>query len=453
MPTKPPEALAATPSPHAERLSAAIAEKRAVAGVIGLGYVGLPLVQHLIRAGFRVLGFDIDPAKVERLAQGVSYISHIDGAWIHEAIAGGRLEVTTDFARLREADCISICVPTPLGDHNEPDMRFVEQTTASLAAALRPGHMVILESTTYPGTTTELMQPILEQHGLRTGEDFFLVYSPEREDPGNPVYNIRTIPKVLGGVTETCRSLGAAYYGHLFDRVIEVSSPAAAEMTKLLENIFRAVNIALVNELKILCDRMGVDVWEVIDAAGTKPFGFMKFYPGPGLGGHCIPIDPFYLSWKAKEYGFPTRFIELAGEINTRMPQYVVTRLMEALNDRGMPLKGARVLVLGLAYKHDIDDTRESPSLRLIQLLLERGARVSYHDPFHPVFPKTRKYDFAPPSLVPTPDALAQQDCVLISTAHTCYDYAEIVRHAPLVVDTRNATAAVPGPRDHVVKA
>ena len=434
-------------------LCAAIEKKTAVAGIIGLGYVGLPLAEHLCRAGYRVIGFDIDETKVTQLAAGKSYIKHIDPGWIADSVKQGNFEATTDFSRLAEADCISICVPTPLSEHNEPDLRFVEETTAAVARTLRPGQLIILESTTYPGTTAEVMQPMLEAAGLSVGKDFFLVYSPEREDPGNAAFNMQAIPKVLGGVTERCREVGAAFYGHSFDRVIEVSSPAAAEMTKLLENIFRAVNIALVNELKVLCDRMGIDVWEVIEAAGTKPFGFMRFYPGPGLGGHCIPIDPFYLSWKAKEYDLPTRFIELAGEINTRMPQYVITRLMEALNERGLPLKGSRVLVLGLAYKKDIDDTRESPSLRLIELLLQHGAEVSYHDPFWPTFPSTRKYHFSPPFLEVTPENLEAVDCVLISTAHSEYDYEAIVRHAPLVLDTRNATATVSGGRGNIVKA
>ena len=430
-----------------------IEQKQVRGGIIGLGYVGLPLVQHLCDAGCRVLGFDIDPVKAEKINRGESYIRHVDSEWIAKTVQNGFFEATADFSRLAEADCISICVPTPLEEHNEPDLTYVRATGESIAKFLRPGQLIILESTTYPGTTAEVLLPILEQSGLKVGEDFYLAYSPEREDPGNPTFTIRSIPKVIGGHTPRCAELCAKYYNLIFERVVMVSNPATAELTKLLENIFRAVNIALVNELKMLCDKMGLDVWEVIDAAATKPFGYMPFYPGPGLGGHCIPIDPFYLSWKAQEYGFSTRFIELAGQINTHMPQYVVTRVLETLNERGKTLKGAKVLVLGVAYKKDVDDPRESPSLRLIELLQSYGADVSYNDPYIPSLPRMRKYDLTMDSTALTPESLAAVDCVLISTAHSDYDFDQIVRHAPLIFDTRNATRTVSEGREKIVKA
>ena len=436
-----------------EQLMEEIRNGTAVGGIIGLGYVGLPLVQHLCDVGYKVLGFDVDQAKVDTLESGRSYIKHISPEWIRETIASGAFEPTADFARLAEADCISICVPTPLDRNHEPDLSYVERTTETISQYLRPGQLVILESTTYPGTTVELLQPLLEAGGLKVGEDVFLAYSPEREDPGNANFTIRTIPKVAGGVTPACASLVAAYYGKIFEHVVEVSSPAAAELCKLLENIFRSVNIALVNELKMLCDKMDIDVWEVIDAAATKPFGYMPFYPGPGLGGHCIPIDPFYLSWKAREYEFNTRFIELAGEINTSMPEYVVHRVMEALNERSLPLKGARVLILGVSYKRDVDDTRESPSLKLISLLAKRGAEVDYNDPYVPRIPKLRRYDLDMASVELTSENLAQYDCVLVVTDHSDYDYDFIVANAPLVVDTRNATRDVTEGRERIVKA
>ncbi|MEA3364172.1 MAG: nucleotide sugar dehydrogenase, partial [Candidatus Hydrogenedentes bacterium] len=344
--------------PLASELSQKIVDKTCVGGVIGLGYVGLPLVQHLCNAGYHVLGFDIDPAKTDRLNRGESYIKHIDPAWIGPAVDKGAFSATSAFERLGEADCISICVPTPLDAHFEPDLQYVRTTAESISKTLRPGQLVVLESTTYPGTTEEVLLPVLERSGLKVGEDFFLAFSPEREDPANPDFTINNIPKVLGGITPASTELAAQYYGTIFRQIVRVSAPAVAELSKLLENVFRGVNIALVNELKMLCDRMGLDVWEVIDAAATKPFGFMPFYPGPGLGGHCIPIDPFYLSWKAREYGVPTRFIELAGQINTMMPEYVVTRIIEALNEQGKPLKGSQVLILGAAYKKDVDDLR-----------------------------------------------------------------------------------------------
>lgn len=439
--------------PVASQLSGKIADKTCVGGVIGLGYVGLPLVQHLCNAGYPVLGFDIDPAKTDRLNRGESYIKHIDPAWIGDAVNKGAFAATSAFERLAEADCISICVPTPLDAHFEPDLQYVQATAESIAESLRPGQLVVLESTTYPGTTEEVLLPVFERTGLKVGKDFFLAFSPEREDPANPDFTISNIPKVLGGMTPACTELAAQYYGTIFKQVVPVSNPAVAELSKLLENVFRSVNIALVNELKMLCDRMGLDVWEVIDAAATKPFGFMPFYPGPGLGGHCIPIDPFYLSWKAREYGAPTRFIELAGQINTMMPEYVVSRIIEALNEQGKPLKAARVLILGAAYKKDVDDLRESPSLRLIELLLKRGADVRYNDPYIPKLPPTRKYQYEMSSIPITKEVLAETDCVLIATNHTSYDYDVIVRHAPLVVDTRNATRYVTHNREKIVKA
>ena len=430
-----------------------ILDKKAVCGVIGLGYVGLPLVQHLCEAGFKVIGFDVDLSKAEAIAQGKSYIKHIPSDWIRETVRSGRFEATTDFARLAEADCISICVPTPLDAHFEPDMQYVENTAQAVKARLRKGQLVILESTTYPGTTEELLLPLFSKDGYKVGEDFFLVFSPEREDPGNPKFTIRNIPKVLGGVTPACSELGCLYYRTIFERVVAVSSPAAAELAKLLENIFRSVNIALVNELKMLCDRMGIDVWEVIDAAATKPFGFMPFYPGPGLGGHCIPIDPFYLSWKAREFNFSTRFIELAGQINNAMPDYVVARLTDALNERKKAVNGAHVLVLGAAYKKDVGDMRESPSLVLIEQLQHRGALVDYNDPYVPKLPPTRKHRLDMTSVEVTESSLKKYDCVLVATDHTEYDWAFIVKHAQLVVDTRNATRNITEGREKIVKA
>lgn len=409
-------------------------------------------MQHLINAGYKVLGFDIDPVKVSTLSSGKSYIKHIPAEWIREAVASGKFEPTADFSLLRNADCISICVPTPLDRNSQPDLSHVRRTSEAIAQSLCPGQMVILESTTYPGTTRELVLPLLEASGLRVGQDFFLAFSPEREDPGNPRFTIRNIPKVVGGITPACTRLVAAYYGRIFERIVEVSSPAAAELTKLLENIFRSVNIALVNELKMLCHRMGIDIWEVIDAAATKPFGYMPFYPGPGLGGHCIPIDPFYLSWKAREYEFRTRFIELAGEINTSMPHYVLQRLIEALNERGRSLKGAQILILGVAYKRDVDDTRESPALKLMGMLRRHGADVEYNDPHVPQLrQKEHGYDLSSVGL--TVDRLAGCDCILLLTDHSSYDYDFLVKHARLVIDTRNATRDVTVCREKIVRA
>jgi UDP-N-acetyl-D-glucosamine dehydrogenase len=435
------------------KLLARIQSGQALIGVIGLGYVGLPLVREFIRGGARVLGFDVDPAKVDALKAGRSYIEHIPRQLIGEMIHSGRFEPTCDFERLGEPDCILICVPTPLTKMREPDMTYVEATAREIARRLRRGQLIILESTTYPGTSREVMLPILETSGLKVGRDFFLAYSPEREDPGRTNYTTKTIPKVVGGYDRDSGRLAAACYRIAVDSVVPVSSCEAAEACKILENTFRCVNIALVNELKVLFDRMGVDVWEVIRAAATKPFGFMPFYPGPGLGGHCIPIDPFYLSWKARQYDMTTRFIELAGEVNLAMPRYVVAKVIQALNRRGKPLKGARVLVLGLAYKRDVDDMRESPSLELIELLRDSGARVDYNDPHIPRAPRTREHDLRMTSRKLTPKSLAAYDAVLISTDHSAYDYQFIVDHARLVVDTRNATRAIRRGRGKIIRA
>jgi UDP-N-acetyl-D-glucosamine dehydrogenase len=422
-------------------------KKDVVVGVVGLGYVGLPLLMQFCRQGNTTLGFDIDPAKVQAIAKGASYIRHIASADLSSSVATGRLSATTDFKRIAEVDAIIICVPTPLTRHREPDISYILNTARQIGPYLQRGQLVVLESTTYPGTTDEDLRPILEELShLKAGQDFHLAFSPEREDPGNPNFKTADIPKVVGGHTAACGETAAALYHKAGIRTVPVSSTRAAEATKLLENIFRCVNIALVNELKIVFDKMGIDVWEVIGAAKTKPFGYMPFYPGPGLGGHCIPIDPFYLTWKAREYDVGTKFIELAGEINSAMPRYVVSRLIEALSDRGKALKKARVLLLGVAYKKDVDDMRESPSLMLWDLLLARGAHVTFHDPFIPIIPKTREHpQFAEQKSVPlTPQELSASDVVLIATDHSNVDYELVMRHAPFVVDTRNACAKVP---------
>ncbi len=448
-----------TENAHASRLYEGIVNGTSTVGVIGLGYVGLPLAIAFAEGGFPVLGFDLDAGKVEMITRGECYIRHLDGGRLRRVTAGsadrpgpGRLTATTDFSRLDEPDAILICVPTPLDPHREPDMSYVEKTARQIAAHLRPGQLVVLESTTYPGTTDGMFREILEESGLTAGEDFFLAFSPEREDPGNPDYRTTTIPKVVGGVDPVSGDLAEALYGRVIARTVRVSSARAAEAAKLMENIFRAVNIALVNELKVVFDRMGVDIWEVLDAAETKPFGFMRFNPGPGWGGHCIPLDPFYLSWKAREYGVTPRFIELAGEVNVEMPRYVIEKLVLALNDRGRPVRGAKVLVLGLAYKRDIDDPRESPAFELIARLLELGAEVSYHDPHIPVAPRMRSWPDLPPmeSIALTPQALRAHDAVLIVTDHTTVDYGLVAREAGLVVDTRGVYRE---PRDNVVKA
>jgi len=436
-----------------QKLLKRIESDRAVVGVIGLGYVGLPLVREFTRAGLGVMGFDVDEAKVKALNAGRSYIEHIPSRTVKDMVRSGRFEATSDFGRLREPDCLLICVPTPLTKQREPDMSYVEATVASIAAALRKGQLVVLESTTYPGTSEEVMLPILEATGLKVGRDFFLAYSPEREDPGRKDYSTRTIPKVVGGHDRASLSAAVALYEKAIDTVVPVSGTAAAEACKILENTYRCVNIALVNELKVLFDRMGIDVWEVIRAASTKPFGFQPFYPGPGLGGHCIPIDPFYLSWKARQYDLSTRFIELAGEVNVSMPRFVVAKITEALNDKGKALKGSKILVLGLAYKKDVDDVRESPSLTLIELLQSRGAKVDYNDPHVPRTHRMREHDLKMSSVPLTAAALKRYDAVVISTDHSAYDYQFVVDHARLVIDTRNATAGARRGRRKIVKA
>lgn len=412
-----------------------IKKRDAVIGVIGLGYVGLPIVIEFCKAGFRVLGFDIDEEKINMLREGKNYIRHIDINRTREC--SSLFMPTSDFSNLREADCIIICVPTPLNGHREPDMSYVFNTAKVIAENLRQGQIVILESTTYPGTTDEDMRAILEETGLRAGQHFCLAYSPEREDPNNGSFSTRNTPKVVGGYSPKCLNVACELYSNIVERVVPVSSIRVAEATKLLENIYRAVNIALVNELKMLYDRMGIDIWEIIDAAKTKPFGFQPFYPGPGIGGHCIPLDPFYLTWKAREYDFHTRFIELAGEINTAMPYYVAQRTIESLNRNGTSIKGARILVLGLAYKKDVDDVRESPSLKIIELLTEKGAYVDYNDPYIQAPPSTRKFRIERPSVSLTKEVMREYDCTIIATDHTSYDAEFIVKHSNLVIDTR----------------
>lgn len=426
-----------------------LAAQQAVIGIVGLGYVGIPLALRFHEAGFTVLGFDIDAQRVAGLNAGRSPIKHIPGADIAAMVAGG-FSATDDFSRIPEADAIVICVPTPLNRHREPDLSFIVGTMETIAPHLRAGQLLSLESTTWPGTTDEVLRPYVEKRGLRIGDDFFLVYSPEREDPGNPNFTTRTIPKIVGGTTPACRAAGEALYGAVIDRVVPVSSTQAAELTKLLENIHRSVNIGLVNEMKIIADRMDIDIYEVIDAAATKPFGFTPYYPGPGLGGHCIPIDPFYLTWKAREYGLSTHFIELAGEINRDMPQWVIAKIAAALNERHKSLKGSRVLALGIAYKRDVDDMRESPSVLVMEILRDRGAIVDYSDPNVPVFPRMREHRFDLKSVELTPENLASYDCVVLLTDHSDFDYGLIVDHAQLVVDTRGKYRE---PHEKVVKA
>jgi UDP-N-acetyl-D-glucosamine dehydrogenase len=436
---------------EAAKLYDKIVKRRARIGVIGLGYVGLPLVKTFLQKGFRVTGFDIDARKVDLLNRGKTYIRHISAAELKDFLGRKMFRAAADFRGLRDVDAILICVPTPLDGHGSPDLSYVINSTISIAENLRRGQLVILESTTYPGTTDEEMRPILEAGGLRAGRDFFLAFSPEREDPGNKSFSTATTPKVVGGFTPDCLRVAKALYDQIIVRTVPVSTTRAAESTKLLENIFRSVNIALVNELKMIFDRMGIDVWEVIRAASSKPFGFMPFYPGPGLGGHCIPIDPFYLTWKAKEVDYSTKFIELAGEINRFMPYYVRQKTIEALNAQGRSIKGAKVLILGLAYKKDIDDSRESPSLKIITLLQEKEAKVSYNDPYVPRVVGHREYPGLELRSVPLTPALVRKcDAVIIATDHTAYDYDMIVRNAKLVVDTRNA---IKRRRKNVVKA
>jgi UDP-N-acetyl-D-glucosamine dehydrogenase len=428
---------------HRDELLEKIRDRRARVGVIGLGYVGLPLALLFEEAGFAVVGFDIDPAKPEALQRGESYIRHIGAERVTEAFARGRIVATTDFDRLAECEAILVCVPTPLGRHREPDLSFIRATAAEVAQRLRPGQLVVLESTTYPGTTREELLPALEGRGMSCGTDFFLAFSPEREDPGNRHFHTRNIPKVVGGLDPASQDVATALYGAAVERVVPVSSPEVAEAAKLLENIYRAVNIALANEMKLVLDRMGVNVWEVIDAARTKPFGFMPFYPGPGLGGHCIPLDPFYLTWKAAEHGIWARFIELAGDINTAMPSHVVDRTAKALNRHGKSLKGSRVLVLGLSYKADIDDDRESPSFEIIERLRGEGAEVAYCDPYIPASRPGRDHDLGLASVPCTADEFARHDVLVVSTAHSDFRDAALYRGVRLVVDTRNLMASL----------
>ncbi len=436
-----------------EELRGRIREKRAKVGIIGLGYVGLPLMLHFARNGFSVLGFDKDDAKVEAIHRGESYIRHIEREDLRVLLSLGRIDATVDLDRLSEPDCLLICVPTPLTKYREPDLSFVVGTAEAIASRLRPEQLVVLESTTYPGTTEEVLLPMFARRGLVVGEDFFLAFSPEREDPGNKIYHTGNTPKIVGGVTASCTAVAKALYEAVAPKVVTVSSPKVAEFAKLLENIYRSVNIALVNEMKIIASRMDVDIWEVIEAAATKPFGFVPFYPGPGLGGHCIPVDPFYLAWKAKEYHLTTRFIELAGEINIAMPRYVLERIVDALNERGKCLKGSSVLIIGVAYKRDVDDDRESPAYPLMDLLLERGALVAYHDPFIPRLKPTRKYTFQLDSLPLTDETLAAFDVVVIVTDHSSLDYPWLVQRSQLVVDTRNATRHVTHGREKIIRA
>ncbi|APG62482.1 UDP-N-acetyl-D-glucosamine dehydrogenase [Sphingorhabdus lutea] len=426
-----------------------IKNKQAVIGIVGMGYVGQPLALRFTDVGFKVLGFDIDQTKVDELNGGHSAIEHIDDSLIAGAVASG-MECTTDFARITDADAIILCVPTPLNKHREPDISYVTETCDAIAPYLRAGHIISLESTTYPGTTDEEVVPRATKGGLKIGEDIFVVYSPEREDPGNAHFNTNTIPKVIGGVTPACLEIGSAIYEHAIDKVVPVSSTKAAEMTKLLENIHRAVNIGLVNEMKIVADKMGIDIFEVIDAAATKPFGFTAYYPGPGLGGHCIPIDPFYLTWKAREYGVNTRFIELSGEINQAMPAYVFDKLVSALNDAKKPLRGSKILVLGIAYKKNVDDMRESPSVEIMEMIRDNGGDLSYSDPHVPTFPKMREHSFNLSSVDLSPEVLVSYDAVILATDHAKFDYDMIKANAKLIVDSRGIFRNV---EPHIIKA
>ncbi len=435
-----------------DRLIKKILGKDALIGIIGMGYVGLPLVLRFCEEDFRVLGFDIDSKKVATLKRGRSYLKSILSSRISRFIHSGHLNVTDDFSRLDEPDCILICVPTPLTEKMEPDLQYIENTTEAIHRNLRKGQLIVLESTTYPGTTEELLLPKLESTGLKAGKDFFLAFSPEREDPGNKRFMTHQIPKVVAGVTPACKKVVTTLYGQIIKKVVPVSSPRVAELTKLLENIYRGVNIALVNELKMLTDRMGIDIWEVIEAASTKPFGFSPFYPGPGMGGHCIPIDPYYLSWKAREYDFTTRFIFLAGEINVHVPYYVVAKVQDALNARGKSIKGARILILGVAYKKDVDDARESPALAIMDLLQKKGAVILYHDPYIPSLPSFRKYSFDLKSSPLTEKVLRKVDAAVVVTDHSI-DYQRIVKLVPLIIDTRNVTKGLVRYKKKIVKA
>ncbi len=425
-----------------------IKNKSAIVGIVGLGYVGLPLALEFAHKGFTTIGFDIDERKIPILNSGQSYIKHINSNKVKEAVDSKKFEATSNFSRLKDVDAIIICVPTPLNEHREPDMTFIENSGKEIAKYLRKGQFISLESSTYPGTTEEILQPLFENAPInqgtdsekyQVGKDFYLAFSPEREDPNNPKYSTATIPKVVGGVTPACLEIALALYNQVIVKTVPVSSPRVAEATKLLENIYRSINIALVNELKLVFDRMNIDVWEVIEAASTKPFGFQPFYPGPGLGGHCIPIDPFYLTWKAREYDINTKFIELAGEINTLMPYYVVEKAGEVLNRHKKSLNGSKILILGASYKKDIDDMRESPSLKLIEILRDKGAEVDYFDPYVPKLPRTRKYNYDMHSIEMNKENLAKYDLVLLSTDHSNFDYKFIAENSKLIVDTRNA--------------
>jgi UDP-N-acetyl-D-glucosamine dehydrogenase len=436
-----------------DQLLQKILKKKALVGIIGMGYVGLPLVLRFCEEGFRVLGFDVDSGKVAQLKRGRSYLKSISSSRVSQFVRNGLLDVTDHFSRLTKPDCIIICVPTPLTEKKEPDLQYIEKTTEAIRNQLRKGQLIVLESTSYPGTTEELILPQLESTGLKVGKDFFLAYSPEREDPGSRRFTTSQIPKVVSGVTPDCREIAAALYGQVIQKVVPVSSPRVAELTKLLENIYRSVNIALVNELKMLADRMGIDIWEVIEAASTKPFGFSPFYPGPGMGGHCIPIDPFYLSWKAREYDFTTQFIQLAGEINVSIPYYVVSKTVDALNDRKKSIKGAKILILGVAYKRDVDDARESPALAIMDLFQKKGATILYHDPFIPSLPPFRKYYFKLNSSPLTKPLLQRIDAVVVVADHSQIDYAWVAKHAPLIIDTRNVTKNMKQWKRKIVKA
>lgn len=427
-------------SQFARRLSGSIADRTAKIAILGLGYVGLPLAVRLAKERFPVVGFDTDPEKPRKLASGETYLSHMSPDEI-AGLAGRKFLASSDSSVLTDADIFVICVPTPLDEHRQPDLTFVVKTTETILPYLRPGNLVCVESTTYPGTTDEIVRPILEKSGLDVGSELFLAYSPEREDPGNPM-DARRIPKICSGLTDKCLQLATEFYTTIVDKVVPVSSTRAAEMTKLLENIHRAVNIGLVNEMKIVADRMGLDIWEIIRAAATKPYGFVPYYPGPGLGGHCIPIDPFYLTWKAREFGIHTRFIELAGEINSAMPAWVVEKVVRALNVRRRSVAGSRILVLGVAYKKNVDDSRETPAAEIIQLLSELGAEVAYSDPYVPRFPRMRKYRFGLESRDLTPELLASFDCAVLVTDHDAFDYDLIAANAPFIVDTRGRFAA-----------
>ncbi len=421
--------------------------------IIGLGYVGLPLALEFVQGGCRVTGIDVDPEKPRLIGEGRSYLKHIPSTRIANAVETGRIECTTDLSRMKDSDAIIICVPTPLGKSREPDLSYVINTGRDVSRYLQPGQLVVLESTTYPGTTREELVPILEESGLKAGEDFFVAFSPEREDPGNKTFTTRTIPKLVGALTPEGSAAAELVYSCAVDEVVTVSSPEVAELAKITENTYRAVNIALVNELKMLASRMGVDIWEVIRAASTKPFGYTPFFPGPGLGGHCIPIDPFYLTWKAHQFGMPTRFIELAGEINTAMPTFVVSIVTRALNDRQKSVNGSRILILGMAYKPDIDDTRETPALMVMDELLELGAEVDYNDPYVGSIGETRQTHRRPVSVELTEGVLSEYDCAIIITDHSCYDYQWIVDNSSLIIDTRNACYGLSGSEEKVVKA